>query len=445
MVNNDNSAGSTNEARKRVSGVGRRTFLKTTGAGAAGAALAGCLGDGGDGGEEVGDTISIGVLAPNPESDPIGASQANAAQIAATELNENGGIAGADVEIIVENTQGSPSTGQQRHRELVIDEGVDMTTGIFQSEVLMGVIDSMAEQETIHITAGAATTEASRLVNEQYDEYKYHFRSGPVNDFHLGSDLVRFADEYIGSIGWDSVAVLVEDFQWTEPISPILEEGLPDTDVEVVSNTRYASGTEDFTPLYDDAEDAGVDAVYAVMAHTGNEAIAQWSGQERPFGFGGIHVPMQIPAYWDLTDSACEYGVSFTSGLGTTDITERTMPFAEAYDAEYGTEPVYTGYHAYDAVMTFAEAVEALDGSVDQDDLVEQLEGQTTVGTAGPINFYGPDSEYAHDVQYGPMTEGGAEGQFPVYFQWQDTDGGSQQVLFPEEFSTTEYQQPDWI
>lgn len=426
----------------RRSAVDRRTFLKATGAGSASIAFAGCLGDGG---EEVGDSISLGVLAPNPESDPIGASQANSARVAAEELNDNGGIAGAEVDVIVENTAGSPSTGQQRHRELVIDDDVAMTTGIFQSEVLMGVIDSMSQQETIHITSGAATAEASRLVNEEYDEYKYHFRSGPVNDAHLGQDLVRFADEYFEELGWDSVAVLVEDFQWTEPISDILDEQLPDTGADIEFNTRYASGTEDFTPLYDDAEDAGVDAAFVVMAHTGNEAIGQWAGQQRPFAFGGIHVPMQIPAYWDLTDGACEYGISFTSATATSEITDRTIPFADAYREQYETTPVYTGYHTYDAIMAFAEAVEALDGSLDQDELVEQLEGQTTTGTAGPMDFYGPDHQYAHDVQYAHETEGDAEGMEPVYFQWQDEDGGSQQVLFPDRHATSTYQQPEWF
>ena len=124
---------------------------------------------GGGGSADIEGPITIGVLAPNPENNPIGASIANGARLAVQELNANGGIDGAEVELAVGNAEEDPLTGQQRYRELVLNEEADITTGIFTSEVLLNIIDDIAQQEKIHLTAGAATAEVSRMVAEDYE------------------------------------------------------------------------------------------------------------------------------------------------------------------------------------------------------------------------------------------------------------------------------------
>jgi branched-chain amino acid transport system substrate-binding protein len=442
--------------------VRRRSLLKTSGAGVVGTALAGCIsfnggddsGDGGDGeggdGNETGgnetdsdggsggdfpDTISVGVLAPEPSDNPIGASIANGAQLAVDELNADGGIGGADVEISVKDTKEDPATGRSRYQELTVNEGVDVTTGVFTSEVLLNIMDDIAQQQTLHMTAGAATPEASARVAENYEQYKYHFRIGPTNARHLGQNMVDFVEAKSGDLGWESVAVLVEDYAWTEPVSAVLDEKLGDTGVEVAMSQRYASGTENFGPVYDEVENSGADAAFVAMAHTGTPAVVQWANQQRPFEFGGIHVPMQLPSYYEATDGAVNYGVTQNSATPQSEVTDKTVPFAENYNEEFGSYPVYTGYIAYDAVHQFASVAEEV-GSVASDDLVSGLEESSYTGTAGTIEYYGPDDQFAHDVVY-------EEGKvWPIFMQWQD---GNQEVIYPDDLATADYQTPPWV
>ncbi|WP_335999219.1 ABC transporter substrate-binding protein [Halorientalis halophila] len=434
---------------------GRRPFIKAAGIGAAATGLAGCLGGGG---EEAAvpladrDEIRIGVLAPHPSEDPIGGSIANGAKLAAKQINDDGGLDGTELNVMVKDTAEDPQTGRERYGEFIREEDVDLTTGVFTSEVLLAILEDIAEAQTPHMTAGAATPDASAQVNENYEQYKYHFRTGPINAHHLGVNLVDFMDAKASDLGWETVAVLVEDFTWTEPVSAVLNERLEDTGVDVVMNRRYSSGTSDFNPVYNDVEDSGADAAFVAMAHTGSAAITQWAQQQRPFEFGGIHVPMQLPAYYDLVKGASAYGVTQNSATPQSEVTtpdevdrgDATVPFAENFMAEYDSYPVYTGYIAYDAVNQFATVVEE-QGDLGADPVVTGLEESSYTGTAGTIEYYGQDSDYTHDVVY-------AEDKvWPVFMQWQPEDpqnpqaGGTQEVIFPDNLATADYQTPPWI
>ena len=457
MVNDGNETGasdyngstvSTGANSGKKSSVGRRNFLKAAGAGAFVTTAAGCLGGGGGGGGSdplsERDEVTVGVLAPVPSENPIGASIANGVRLSAQQINEDGGLGenGAEVNVVVKDTQESPQTGANRYGELIRDENVDMTTGVFTSEVLLRLMDSIAESQVPHITAGAATPEASAQVNSSYSDYKYHFRAGPINAHNLGENLVDFIEAKSDDLGWESVYVLVEDYKWTEPVSTVLDESLSDAGVEVAGRTRYASGTEDFGPIYGDVEDSGADAALISMAHTGTAAVLQWARSGKPFEFGGIHVPMQLPSYFAAVEGACNLGTTQNSATPNAEVTTSdevdrglaTIPFSNAFREEYDSYPVYTGYISYDAMNQYATVVEEND-DVGADAVVSGLESSSYTGTVGTIEYYGKDNEFAHDVKYDP------ELVYPLYAQWQSEGGeGVQQVIWPDDVATGEYQ-----
>ena len=447
-----------NEGSRQDGPVRRRTFLKATGAGVAGVSLAGCVntggGDGEDGGDTGGgspgggngtttgtasggglpDTVRIGVLAPEPSSNPIGASIANGAKLAAKQLTEQG--SGPKFEAVVKDTKEKPDTGRSKYRELTLGSNpVNVTTGIFTSEVLLAVLDDIAEQQIPHLTTGAATPEASARVHEDYERYKYHFRTGPLNAYQLGVNMTDFLKAKRSDLGWESVAVLVEDYEWTKPVSKALDEKMGDTGVDIAMRQRYSSGTENFSAIYDNVESSGADAAFIAMAHTGTPAVVQWAKQQRPFHFGGIHVPMQLPSYHELTSGACNFGVTQNSATPKSEVTDKTVPFADAYNEEFGSYPVYTGYITFDAVKQYAQVIQEA-GSAEADAVVSGLEQSSYTGTVGTVEYYPKDDEFAHDVKYETNLVN------PLFQQWQD---GSQEVIYPDELATAEYQAPSWL
>lgn len=413
----------------------RRAFLSSIGAAGA-VGLAGCMGGGGGGPSG---TFKIGVLAPEPSKDPIGRSIANGARYAGMELNESGGVLGNDVEVIVKDTHEDPATGKSKYQELTVGEQVDVTTGVFTSEVMLNLMDSVAEQSTVHMNTGSATPETAKMVGENYEKYKYYFRTGPVNSHYLGVNMADFAEAKFGDIGWDTVAVLAENYAWTEPVTKVLDEQLSSRGVDVAMVKRYASGTSDFSPIYDDIESSEADAAFVVMAHTGTSAVVQWAKQQRGFEFGGIHVPMQFPSYYNSVNGACRYAITQNSATPNAAVTSKTRPFTKGYHDEFGNYPVYTGYHTYDAVMSYVNAAKSAD-SRQAGAVIPKLESQSFTGTAGTVKYYGQDTDYPHDLVYGK------EAAWPLWLQWQKGDsGGVQRTLWPGDLASGSYQKPPWV
>lgn len=448
-ANSDKTGTSTTRNVQR-SDLRRRRFL-TTASGVASLSVAGCLETAGTitGGSGDEDPITIGALAPDPDSDFIGRSMVRGAQVAVDELNDNGGIDGRDVELVVGDTNGSPLEARRQYQRLVLDEGADVTVGVFASEALMNIVDDIAEQETIHLTSGAATAAVSRLVKERYDDYKYHFRVGPNNDHDLGRMQVDFVDDMAADMGWDSVAVLAEDYEWTEGPWEVYQNQLAETGVDIVMERRYPPATDDFSEIYNEVAEAEADAAFITTAHTGTAALLDWSypnrpelpPQPQPFAFGGIHVPMQLPSYYEMVGGACRFGVGQSSATAQSTRTEKTQPFIKAYQETYGGDkPVYTGYHTYDGVALFADAVEKT-GTLDSDELVSTIEEASFTGSSGTVEFYDRNHEFPHDLKYDP------DDPDATYFQWQENEDGQgvQEIIWPESQATSEYMTPSWL
>lgn len=435
----------TSTSHKRTS---RRRVLQSLGAGAVVTSLAGCtdlIADGDDDDEEVDDTLRVGVLAPDPETNPVGGSIVGGAEIAAQELTGDGGVLDADdVEVYVGNTGGTASGARDAYSELVLEHEVHFTLGNFVSEALLAIEDDIADEEKIHLTAGVGTPQITESVAEDYDRYKYMFRVGPFNSVYLGQSLVDFAAEYYqDELGWERTAVLYEDAEWTPPVVEVLDDQLDDHGFEVVDTVSYSLETTSFAPIFDDLQAQDIDGVTTVIAHTGETAAGQWNSQERPFGFGGILVPAQFPFQWEVMDGDIAYTWTLNTAAPGVSITDRTEPFTQAFIDATEQPPVYTGYIAYDAVHIYAAYADHV-GSVDEDDIIAAMESNEldlTTTTAEEFEFWGRDHEYPHDLAYD--RDDWLDGRSaPIFNQWQDGD----LITFkPESHEQAPYAQPDWI
>jgi len=399
-------------------GLRRRHVLATAGS-AATLSTAGCLGTVGSitGGSGSEDPITIGVLAPNPDSDFIGRSMVRGARVAVNELRNAGGIDGRDVEMVVGDTNSSPLEARRQYQRLILEEDADVTVGIFASESLMAVMEDIAEQQTVHLTSGAATAEASRLVSEEYEKYKYHFRAGPTNNYDLGRTQVDFMDAMAADIGWNSAAVLVEDYQWTSEPWTVYQNQLRGHGRRHRDGRAVSAGDRRLLANLRRGGGGRADVAFITTAHTGTAALLDWSYPNRPerpprprsFAFGGIHVPMQLPGYYDMVGGACRFGVGQSSATATSEISERpSRSFERTETSSTGT----TRLHGLSHVRRdhHVRRRRRKSGSVDSDDLIPKLEAASFTGSTGTIEFYDRDHEFAHDLKYMPGET--------IYFQW---------------------------
>jgi branched-chain amino acid transport system substrate-binding protein len=431
-------------------GATRRNVIRALGAGAGAAALAGCLG--GDGGEDLGDTLSVGVVASEPESDPITASIVGGAEIAAQELSADGGVLDAEeVEVTVAGAGSAGADAASAYEELVLEENVDITLGNFFSEGLINILDSVADEQKLHLVTGASTIEMSKNLREDYDRYKYFFRVGPFNNVYLGQTLVDFAAEYYEDVlEWNTTAVLYEDAAWTPPVVDVLDNQLNEQGFDVVDTVSYSPDTESFTPIFQDLQSQGVDGVTTLMASTGAAAAGQWAAGQFDFGLGGIHVPAQLPAIANENQLGSAINNVWTVNTASPGaaITDQTEPFTQSFMDAQGQAPVYTGYLSYDALHIYAKYAEEV-GSANDDDIVDAMasnELTPTVSTNQNFRFWEPEEEtrngetYPHDAAYDRaawLDDGQAS---PIINQWQNNE---LEVVAPDAQQTATYAQID--
>lgn len=260
----------------------RRQFVGLAGAGAT-VSLAGCIGGSDNGGS---DSITIGLLAFEPGSAPQGTAQEQAAELAVSDLNDDGGILGEDVELLVSNTQGSASTASDRYLEFVTDDNVDITAGVFQTEVMTGLMSDIADHQTIHMSGGHTSPTIAEMLADDYEQYKYQFRPYG-NATHWIESITDLAGHMQDEEDWERIAILAEEYEWTQSFSNDLPDMIEDAGLEVVYNQRYPSDTENFTPLFDNIESEDADAVVMAQAHTAGPAMIQWREEEREFAMCG--------------------------------------------------------------------------------------------------------------------------------------------------------------
>lgn len=449
---------STLSDRRIVHRVDRRKVLKSAGVGAA-ALAAGCIGggDGDDGGDGDGDgdgddgetgspaggdiegPVTLGALVPLPGQFPGGTAMKQASELFVKQLNDNGGLAGADVDLVVKDTKLDPATTRDKYRELMLEDEVDATFGLFGSEPGLAVFDQIPEFNKIHVAGGVATTEVNQRINDNYGDYKYWFRALP-NGYHLGYNLAQVAAEEWETWGISDIAVVQEDITGFNPIVEAAVNNMPDF-VNVVYEQKFSPDTNDFSPILNKGESEDIDLMFAFLSQGGISLEVQWAKEERNYLFGGADIFSAMPAQWKNTNGNVEYVWTYIPGAAPTATPNQTCAdFIEAFRNEYGSPPPHSqAYTQYDALSSYAAAVEQA-GTLDADELVNTLEGISYEGVTGQMDHYDEGETYVHDPVYGK------DGVVPPIIQWQEVDGeGTQVGLWPEKVKSGEFKKPPWV
>lgn len=420
------------ESRTEAVGTGiannRRRFLQTVGAGSV-VAAAGCtlLGAGDDVALEDRDKIRIGVMAA--EEMPTGQSIISSAEMAAEDINSNGGIAGADVKIKVADSQMDPNQAVTGYRNLVDRQNIDLLSGIWISEVGMTLAEEIADDSIPTMVTAMGTPDMHDLLREDYGRYKYLFRN-QFNTFQMaGWSKDYIQANLIDDMGAERFGLIIEDALWSEPYGDELEAFFENNDdAELAFTERPATDVSDFSPILRDADNQDLDVVYTIFSHLpGTTFFEPWQLNEYNFLVDGfIATGMQF-SYWQATEGQCEYlNTKMQQGFS-----QEVPQKMQEYVDRNGDSAAGPHWQSYDAIYLLKEAVEAAE-SLDEDDIVDELLGLSYEGVGGITEFYGEDGEYPHNMKSGP------DYVYPRATQWQELEednpisgGGIARTVWP--------------
>jgi len=171
------------------------------------------------------------------------------------------------------------------------------------------------------------------------------------------------------------------------------------------------------------------------ISHVGVQPTVQWKNQQVPIPMLGISSQATNSTFGKDTNDAAE-GVLYQGVSGPlVPVTDKSLPFTEAFKKKFGNFPSYAGYTAYDEVYYIADAIKR-GGSTDADKLVAALEKTDWVGTIGRIQFYGKDDAFTHSIKYGKGLITG------LMLQWQS---GEQVAVWPPEVAKAKIKFPSFI
>ncbi|GAC1597925.1 MAG: ABC transporter substrate-binding protein [Candidatus Velthaea sp.] len=365
--------------------------------------------------------IKIGVI--GEESSVAGASITKAAQMAADDINAHGGINGRNVQVVIYDDHSSAADAVRAFQRAVSEDKVSAVVASYISEIALAIEPWAARLHMPFITPGAASTDISKAVHDDYAKNKYTFHGWLTSAFIAQSVCDFSHDMLVKDFKVKSTVVMSEDAAWTKPLDDRYLECLPKAGIKVLDHIRFNPDTTDFTPIFNKIEGLHPDIITTGISHVGVQPTVQWHDQRVPIAMTGQSSQATTSAFWKDTNGAAEGVITGSAAAPGVALTPSTIAFTQAYEKKYGSSPAYVGYTTYDEVHVIANAIKAA-GSTDADKIVEAMEKTHYTGTVGTIEFYGQSDLYTHAIKYGPGLVTG------LVLQWQN---GKQVTVWPRD------------
>jgi branched-chain amino acid transport system substrate-binding protein len=360
------------------SGRTRRRFATYASVLVASLLLTGC-GDGLLGGDEEAASsdapIVLGLLTPlSGSSAAIGPYMQNGAQLAVDEINEDGGIDGRQLELVVEDEACDPRTATAGANKLVT-KGIDISVGGYCSGATLPTLPIFEKAGVPMIIPAANSTE---LVDQ-----------GLKNVFMInGTGLQQAASavEFMTKQKATRVALVDDNTSYSTDIAKQTAEQLEGEGPELVLEESVTAGESDYSANVNAVVRANPDFVYWTGYYQEGGLIIR---QLRQAGYTGSVMVADGSVDQQLVEIA---GAENAEGVfATMTQTPDTITGAEDWIANYrekfDAEPGPYSTQSYDAVRVAAEALREA-GSTETDAVISALEDIDGLQLfSGPLKF----------------------------------------------------------
>lgn len=326
----------------------------------------------------------------------FGVSNINAARMAIEEINEDGGVLGEEVELLVRDSKGDPELGVSLARDAILQDGVNAIFGPVSSAVAVAMTDVAKKNKTpifFH------TSNTQTLTAENF--HPYAFMVGPNTTMEGRGNAIDLADE-----PYKRWAVIAPDYEFGHLQSDAFIEKLQDLnpDVEIVKKVFPALGEKEFTSFINSILAEKPDAVYSALFAGDLIAFTQ---QAQPLDFFDkvfFTSLYETDALQALGEAAPEGVRGYSRAPFFAIESEKIDDFIQRYRDRYGVYPSDWAIMAFDAVKLWAEGVEEA-GSLDPEELIDVLEGYEFDSLRGPVTIRAADHQASVPVYSGTVKQ----------------------------------------
>jgi len=371
-----------------------------------------------------GEPIRIGVLEPlTGASSSVGLGALRGFQVAVQQLNAEGGILGRPVVLFAEDTESSPEKGAAAATKLITVDNVDYLLGVISSSVVMQVAEVAADYETILITTNPTTSAFTQLVEDDYEQYKYLFRT----QWNVTQWMYAWFSDFTSMFpDLDRLMFVSEDLAWAREGDAAMEAFCNASDI-AYEGLLFAPGTTEFTPEISTIEAFDPDIVLVdLLMATSVNIQKQWYTLKPDILFVGASGILSYPNTINELGAADTNFTLTYNHLWNVSQTTKTIDYFNDFVKLAGELPFGSDVTSYDGLMILAEAIEAA-GTTDTDAVITALETGSFLGARGTYSFMAN-----HQVEYIPG----------IVIQWINCEPT---VIWPESVAEGTYVRAPWL
>lgn len=325
-----------------------------------------------------GDPIRIGLQGPMTGDYAYeGQGFEKAVQLLVDQVNENGGLLGRPVELVIEDDAGDP-TQSALVADRLIDAGVVAVIGAYNSTATEPASEIYAEEGLLHITPSSTAT---RLTQKGFTQF---FRVCFLDD-RQALFAVMAMDEVLGA---ERIGILHDNSTYAQGLADWTRVYAEEAGLEVAFYDAINPDDQDFTPILTNIGQADLDAIYFTGYHAQGGLLLRQTAEL------GLDIQWMMGNASNNPEMVEIAGVEAAAG---TFITTEPLPkdleypeaveFVEAFEAAYGEPPASVWWLlAAEAFNVITYAIEQTE-STDTEVLAEYLhtEFKDYPGLSGPI------------------------------------------------------------
>lgn len=319
-------------------------------------------GDGDEAASASDEPINIGLLLPT--SGVVAANGLETLEGWDLFWEQHGGVInGREVVSSHEDTAGDPNTGIQKLDVLLERENVHMVVGPLLANIGLAVGDRLSAEGVPHFSPVQCAAQMTQdLATPTFAR---------IGGLACGQTTHPFAD-WAADQGYDEIMTSCTDFVFGHENCGGFADTFTDVGGDIVAQQWHPPGTQDFSTFINEIRDVGPDAVFAIaiggdalrFLQTWNDFGMRDSGIELLMSF----VPTDQSNLRNLDDLSIAEGLISAGHYAEGREEPGTVEFVEAFDERYGKLPAFYSAGGYTAAQWIAEALEMIDGDVEDTD-----------------------------------------------------------------------------
>jgi branched-chain amino acid transport system substrate-binding protein len=294
-------------------------------------------------------------------------------------LDQHGGkLGGADVKLIVEDSQGKPDTAVTKAKKLVLQDKVHFFMGGLLASTGYALAPVSNEEKTLYISPVPA---ADDLTQRQLNKYPLFFRTGWTS-----SQPTHAIGQWACEQGYKKVVSIAADYAFGYEQQGGFQKAFEDCGGKVIQKIWPPIGTKDFGP-YIPSIKGDADAIFSLMV--GPMALQfpkqlRASGNKKPIIGGGTSYDEFVLPFMGDEVIGDVSSLMYSAALQT----PKNEAFVKAYRAKYGKVPSYYSESDYTTAEIVDIALKKTNGKYPgADKFIATMSAMKLDAVRGPISF----------------------------------------------------------